>query len=65
MHQWKTTLIKNLDQLFCLGYQITLLIYHVKCHGWCLSSFDVSMDISQGKFISGKSSHTHHTNFPL
>ena len=25
----------------------------------------VAMDISQGKFISGQSRHTHHANFPL
>ena len=25
---------------------------------------DVTMDISRGKFISGKSGHTHHVNFP-
>ena len=25
---------------------------------------DVTMDISRGKFISGKSSYKHHANFP-
>ena len=29
-----------------------------------VSFFDVNMDISHGKFISGKSSHTHHANLP-
>lgn len=26
--------------------------------------FDVTMDISSGKFTSGKFGHTHHANFP-
>ena len=26
--------------------------------------FDVTMDIFHGKFISGKSGHTHHANLP-
>ena len=26
--------------------------------------FDLTMDISHGKFISGKSGHTHRGNFP-
>ena len=30
-------------------------IYHVKCHGQFLPFFDVTMDISDGKCISGKS----------
>ena len=41
-------------------YQLTTLNVMV---GFFLL-FDVTMDISHGKFISGKFGHTHHVNFP-
>ena len=51
--------------LFGLGIQRPQLFTTLNVIGGFFLLFDVTMDISQGKFISGQSRHTHRANFPL
>ena len=51
--------------LFGLGIERPQLFTALNVMGRFFLLFDVTMDISQGKFISGQSRHTHHANFPL
>ena len=51
--------------LFGLGIERPQLFTALNVMGRFFLLFDVTMDISQGKFISGQSRHTHRANFPL
>ena len=52
----------SLPALLPWGIKSPFLFTTLNLMGGVFLPFDVSMDISQGKFISGKSSHKHHTN---
>ena len=51
--------------LFALGIKNPQLFTTLNVMGGFFLLFDVTMDISHGKFISGQSGHTHHANFPF
>ena len=51
--------------LFGLSIERHQLFTTLNVMGGFFLLFDVTMDISQGKFISGQSRHTHHAIFPL
>ena len=51
--------------LFALGIKNPQLLTTLNVMGDFFLLFDVTMDISHGKFISGQSGHTHHANFPF
>ena len=51
--------------LFTLGIEKPQLFTTLNVIGGCFPLFDVTMDISHGKFIPGQSRHTQHHNFPL
>ena len=55
----------NLIGSVCLGYENPQLFTTLNVMGDFFLLFDVTMDISHGKFISGQSGHTHHANFPF
>ena len=55
---------RNLIGSFTLGIEKPKLFTALNVLGGVFLLFDVTMDISLGKFISEKSSHTHHANFP-
>ena len=56
--------IKKPDGLFCLGYWKTpSILTMLNVMGSSFPLFDVTVNISHGKFFSAKSSHMRHANF--
>ena len=51
--------------LFALGIEKPQLFTTLNVKGGFFLLFDVTMDISHGKFIPGQSRHTRHANFSL
>lgn len=56
---------KESNIIRCGSHTIVKSISHVNeaVVNFNVSVFDVDMDISHGKFVSGKSGHSHHVNF--
>lgn len=46
-----------------LGIEAPQLLARLNVMGGFFLVFDISMDISNGNFISGKADQTHHNNF--